>query len=177
LYRFSLVILDTTQQILYNMLVRVFSNFRFAICDLRLREFLNHKNHKSAIGNRQFCRAFTILEIVLLLAIVGIFISGIIPLYLNVVTVNKSAQYYSTAYKVLDSKIEEYRNTSFDSVNSGTFSITELPSGQGALTVSNNIDGAPQADIKRLDLTITWNFKKTNQVNITTYIARNGLKR
>lgn len=156
-------------------------NFRFAICDLRLDKYFGIPkiNRKSAIKNRQSTFGFTIIEIVLLLAVVGIFISGIIPLYLNVVTVNKSAQYYSTAYKILDSKIEEYRNSDFNSLTTqNNINIPELPPvGRADLIVTSDIDGAPQADIKKLDLTITWTFKKQNQVRIVTYVAKNGLKR
>lgn len=117
------------------------------------------------------------MEILLVLVVVGIMISGIIPLYIGVIRANKSSEYYSRAYRDLNSQVEVYRRASFDSLDNGTFTVSNLPSGQGTLTVSNMIDGAPQADIKQLNLTVSWNYKRTNSVKITTYVTRNGVGR
>lgn len=122
-------------------------------------------------------QGFTLTEIVILLAVVGIIISAILPLFLNVITVNKNAEYYSKAYKILDSKIENVRNLPFDSVANENFNIPELPQGAGTLSISNVVDGEPQADIKEITVTIRWNFKKQSQVNAVTYLAKGGLKR
>ena len=117
------------------------------------------------------------MEVMLILVVIGIMVSGIIPLFISVVQSNKSASYYSNAYRIADSKIEEYRRASFDGLTTNTFTISSLPSGQGTLTVTNNIDGAPQVDIKRLDLTIAWNYKKARSASISTYVTRNGVGR
>jgi type II secretory pathway pseudopilin PulG len=113
----------------------------------------------------------------LVLGLLGIIISGVLPIFLNSITANKSAEYYSTAYKILDSKIEEYRNADFDTLASYNFQVTGLPSGQGVLAVTNNIEGTPQVDIKKLTLTISWNFKNQKQVRAVTYISRGGIKK
>lgn len=121
-------------------------------------------------------RGYTLVEIVIIIAIVGIIISGILPVFLNSITANKSAEYYSKAYKILDSKMEEYRNSNFDTLDSTTFDVPELPQGQGTLTITDNVEGAPQNDIKQAELKIVWNFKNEKEVKIVTYIARGGLK-
>jgi type II secretory pathway pseudopilin PulG len=117
------------------------------------------------------------MEILLVLVVVGIMISGILPLYVGVIRANKSSEYYSRAYRDIDSQVEKYRKDSFDTLASGTFTVTDLPSGQGTVVVSNVIDGVAQNDIKQVNLTLTWVYRKTNSVKITTYITRNGVGR
>jgi len=143
-------------------------NFKFKI---------HSTDAQDKFSNFKLKSGFTLLEIIIVLAVIMTLFAGLLPLFLNIITVNKSAEYYSKAYKILDSKMEEYRSNSFDSLVTGNFTVTDLPSGQGTLTVTNNVDGAPQTDIKKLDLIISWTFKKQNQVRIITYVARNGIKR
>jgi hypothetical protein len=112
-----------------------------------------------------------------LLSIVSIILAGILTLFLNVITVNKSAEYYSTAYKLMDSKIETLRGSAFESIANSTYQIPELPQGQGIITVTNEIDGAPQADIIQIKLEISWNFKKLNRIKELTYITKGGIKK
>lgn len=117
------------------------------------------------------------MELVILLGVVGIMMSGILTLYFNVITVNKSSEYYSSAYKLIDSEIEELRGTSFENITNVNTDISELPSGHLDISVSNEIDGAPQDDIKKVDVVISWYFRKQSQVREITYIAKGGIKR
>ncbi len=133
------------------------------------------KNSKLKIKN--FKHGFTLLEIIILLSIISIMMSGILTLFFNVITVNKSAEYYSTAYKLMDSKIEELRGTSFETIIDDTYQISELPQGEGIISISNEIDGAPQSDIIKVDLNISWYFKKKNQIREVTYITKGGIKK
>jgi hypothetical protein len=115
-----------------------------------------------------FCKAF-----------VSIIISGILPLFLNVITVNKSSEYYSRSYKIVDSKMEELRNTPFDSLTTGTtnFTVSGLPApASGSVAITSNIDGAAQTNIKKVTVTVTWTFRGAKQSSAVTYIARGGLK-
>lgn len=122
-------------------------------------------------------RGYTLTEITLVIAIVGIMIAGVLPVFLNSITANKSAEFYSKAYKLLDSKVEQLRDTDFNSITSGNYAVPELPSGQGVLAVTNNIEGSTQVDIKKVDLTISWNFKRNQSVRLVTYITRGGIKK
>lgn len=103
--------------------------------------------------------------------------SGILTLFFNVITVNKSAEYYSTAYKLMDSKIEELRGVSFETITEENYQIPNLPQGEGTIDISNEVDGAPQSDIIKVDLTISWYFKKENQIREVTYITKGGIKK
>ena len=113
----------------------------------------------------------------LILIVVGIMVSGILPLYVAVIRSNKSSSYYSSAYRQIDSQLETYRRASFDGIANGTFAVTDIPGAQGTVTVSNVLDGAPQTDIKQVNLKIRWHFKKDNQINASSYITRNGVGR
>ena len=101
----------------------------------------------------------------------GIIISGVLPLFLNTITAGKSASHYSNAYKIADSKIEAYRNTSFDSIVDENIDITdELPLG----AINTDITDEDE-DFKKVELTISWNFKRNQEIKIVTYIYRGGL--
>lgn len=128
-------------------------------------------------AKHQLKKGFTLMELVILLGVVGIMMSGILTLYFNVITVNKSSEYYSSAYKLIDSEIEELRGTSFENITNVNTDISELPSGHLDISVSNEIDGAPQDDIKKVDVVISWYFRKQSQVREITYIAKGGIKR
>lgn len=115
------------------------------------------------------------VEIIIVLGIVGIIISGILPLFLNIITAGKSAAHYSSAYKIADSKIEDYRNSNFDMLADENFTLTELPSGNLTSTVTNEVDGLNEAEIKRVELVVSWNYKRAQDIKIVTYIYRGGL--
>jgi prepilin-type N-terminal cleavage/methylation domain-containing protein len=137
-------------------------------------------NTKYKIQNTKFPfrrrrKGFTLTEIIIVLGIVGIIISGILPLFVNVIAAGKSAAHYSTAYKLADSKIEEYRNASFDNLADETATITELPDGSLTATVTNEIDGSTETDIKRVELTINWSYQRDREIKIVTYVYRGGL--
>ncbi len=120
-------------------------------------------------------RAFSLAEVIIVLGVVGIIISGILPLYLNVITADRSAAFYSIAYKLADSTMEEYRNTNFDNLADEHRDIAELPSGAIDTTVTNEIDGHNEADIKQVDLVVSWDFKRHQEVHLVTYVYRDGL--
>ena len=114
-------------------------------------------------------------EIIIVLGIVGVIISGILPLFVNIIVAGKSAAHYSTAYKLADSKIEEYRNSNFDSLAGELVNISDLPEGSLTTTVTNDIDGSIETEIKRVELTINWNYQRAQEIKIVTYIYRGGL--
>jgi prepilin-type N-terminal cleavage/methylation domain-containing protein len=133
-------------------------------------------NSKYKIQNTKYKSGFTLMEIVIVLGILGIIITGVMPLYMNVIVANKSAAYYSSAYKVADSMIEAYRGAAFDTIVDGeTGIISELPGGEYTLDVTSELNGSPEADIKKVDLVISWDFKKERELRVVTYISRSGM--
>ena len=130
-------------------------------------------NFKFQIPRRR--AGFTLTEIIIVLGIVGIIVSSILPLFVNIMKAGKSAAYYSTAYKLADSKIEEYRNSNFDTLADESATLTELPNGNLETTITNEVDGSIETDIKRIELIIGWEFQRAQEIKIVTYIYRGGL--
>lgn len=122
-------------------------------------------------------KGFTLVEVMILLVVVSILISGAFSLFFSVITYNKLAEHYSVAYKTLDSKIELLRSTSFDSIINEDAPVANLPGSNLAVRVDNNLDGLPQSDIKEVEVTISWYFKKDFQLKAVTYISKGGIQR
>lgn len=114
-------------------------------------------------------------EIVIILGIVGIIISAILPLFINVIAAGRSAAYYSSAYKLADSKMEQYRNTNFDLIAPESITTTDLPNGQIISEITSEVDGVNETDIKRVELKVSWNYQRPQEVKLVTYIYRGGL--
>lgn len=124
-------------------------------------------------------KGYSIAEIIIVLAVMAIMVSGVLPIFLNVMVANISSKNFSNAYKIADSKIEEYRNTPFLNIESEEFDIPELADadGHGSLTVTEEVDGVAAEGIKKLDLTISWNYKRERNIRIVTYITEGGISR
>lgn len=113
---------------------------------------------------------------------VSLLISGVLTLYNYLIVLSKKTEYRATAYRLLDSKIEEYRNVNFDALDSLNGSVISpapnLPPGSSIITsVTKNIEGTSQEDICLVTVTVNWNFKGQQTARISTYIARGGLQR
>ncbi len=117
------------------------------------------------------------MEVVIIIFVVGVMISGILPLFLSVIAANRSAAYYSLAYKLADSKIEEMRSISFSEIDEedGTYEISGLPDGQMIVTISDEIDGEPQEGIRQVVVDLSWNYKSEKSHTISTLITEEGI--
>lgn len=129
-------------------------------------------------------KGFTITEIILLLAIVGILISGILPVFLNIITTNKSVQYQSAAYKIADSKLESLRAGNFSeipdnqTIQNPHASLAQLPANASlSVTSTKQVDGSEQTNIRRVEVTVNWYFKRNENIRLVSYIAANGIKK
>jgi prepilin-type N-terminal cleavage/methylation domain-containing protein len=134
-------------------------------------------NLKLRTKNIKANQGYSLVEIIIVLALVGIMTSTIIAVLINVQVLNRKIEYRSLAYKALDSKIESLRATAFDSVTSGSFAIAGLPASSGNITSTNIVEGSPQTDIKLVTVTVNWDFKKAQSIQTSTYITRNGITR
>jgi prepilin-type N-terminal cleavage/methylation domain-containing protein len=122
---------------------------------------------------------FTLIELLLLIAVLGIVMAGILGVYTNVLTINKSNEYYSRGYRDLDSKMETLRGTLFTNLAVGTTTaaVPDLPGGQSTTVITNVVNGAPQTGILQVTVTISWNYKRNTQIKSSTFITQGGLKK
>jgi hypothetical protein len=105
---------------------------------------------------------------------------GIMAVYFDVLAINKSNDYYSHAYRDLDSKIETLRATPFANLAVGTTtsSVTDLPgTNQVNTVITDTIDGVSQTGkgIYQVTVTVSWTYKRTTQISESTYITNGGL--
>jgi hypothetical protein len=120
-----------------------------------------------------------LVEIIILLAILGIIMSGVYAVFIDVLAINRKTDYYSRAYRALDSKVETIRGTLFSNIVPGTTTVAvpQLPGGQATTEITNVVDGAAQTDIVQATVTITWDYKGASQVKSTTFITKKGIKK
>jgi hypothetical protein len=104
-------------------------------------------------------------------------LSGIIPLFMHVITANRSAAYYSVAYKAADSIIEENRIKNFEDVDTYNGEVEGLPTGNSFTFTVNDEVKELDNEIKQVDLNIKWFFKSEKEINISTYITAGGIGR
>lgn len=117
---------------------------------------------------------FTIIEALIALFVVAVMVSGILPLFIGSINSNKAASHYSAAYKLADSIIEKERAKPFSEIlTRENIQLPDLPEGSYTLVVSENLGNG----IKQLDLEVRWNFNRTRNINISTYITEGGIGR
>lgn len=124
-------------------------------------------------------RGFTIIEMIITIALMGALVSGIFPLFTKGIALNKKAKNKLIAYQRAQKEIETLRGTNFDSISNSNFSVGELPMGSGQITVDGDFDNDGGDDeIKEVLVTINWQEENaTKNVALTTYIAQHGLNK
>ena len=115
----------------------------------------------------------------LILILVSLMTSGVFAMFTYLVTLNKKIEYRAAAYKLLVSKIEDARNVNFESYTIGTVTedANELPQGTISTTVTDNVEGSTQDDIRQITVTISWDFKGSQTSSISSYVTRGGIQR
>ena len=121
-------------------------------------------------------RGITIMEIIILVVVVSLFILGVLPLVTENMVGNNESKVRLQAYEAAQQELETLRNTPFDSLASGSFGVPpSIPGGQGAVTISNDINGDGQAETNIVKAKVDVNFTEKNQnetVTLTTLIAK-----
>ncbi len=116
------------------------------------------------------------MEIIILVVVASIFILGVLPLITENMVGNNESKTRLQAYESAQQELETLRNTSFDSLASGTFSVpSSIPGGNGVITISNDINGDGQAETNIVKAKVDVNFTEKNQnetVTLTTLIAK-----
>ncbi|MDP3741451.1 MAG: prepilin-type N-terminal cleavage/methylation domain-containing protein [bacterium] len=148
-----------------------------------MMEQKNQKTKKPKNTARKFFRfsvvssfGFSLIEVVIALAIVLIAVS-IFAVAINTVPLTKHARNQNLAYHLAAKKVEELRNTPFDSLPaSGSFNdagFTDLPQASGNLAVANY---SGSAQIKRLTVTVSWSESGSSQsLVLETLMSDRGL--
>jgi prepilin-type N-terminal cleavage/methylation domain-containing protein len=140
---------------------------------------------------RQYQRGFTLIELVVTMAYMGIVIVSVSQLFISLRQTNREADNYTIAVEVAQKYIETYRNTAYSSIPTGTTDVTSaaltsypsLLTPRSATTIVNYVDtnGNTQATdtgIKQVEIDISYKDRTgTRQVQFTTQVAEQGLNR
>lgn len=120
---------------------------------------------------------FTIIELLIAIAVVGILVPSLIGFVTTLNRLNDRARDMSLVNSLAENKVESLRSAGFTSVNSGTVSFSgELPATLGNPKSANYVVSTPHAGMKQVDMTISYNDHGTTQtVQYRTYIGELGV--
>lgn len=127
---------------------------------------------------------FTLVETIVATALIATIAIGILPLFINAISINAEVKRKQIALTIAENKIEEYRAKTYSEITTAqpnpetnsaeTFSVLNIPQGSGRVYIT---DYDTEDKIKKIKVIITWKYKNntTNQVDTSTLIGENGL--
>jgi len=121
---------------------------------------------------------FTLVELVITVAVLGIVLTSVISLFVNIQQAQTHTRYLETATYAAQTEIESLRTINYNNLTPGsTINFTSslpssLPSGStGTVTVSEPLDG-----LRRVDVSVTYTYKgKTRTVSLSSLIGVLGI--
>ncbi len=120
-------------------------------------------------------KGFTIVEIIVVMAILGISVIGLVAFVQLIQNTQKNIYYMNLANEAARTKITELQNKDFSTITNGTITFTSddsldgLPSDHSAQAVITTPTLAPAS--KQVDVTIRYNVGSLNKyVAISAYI-------
>jgi len=124
-----------------------------------------------------FCeneKGFTLIEVLLSISILAIGLLGMAALQVTATKGNALAKKNTLAISLAEDKIEEYKNTPYDSIIP-TEGITEENLHAGAIfkRITKVEDNTPITGVKSITVTVTWQ-NSTKSVSFTSLISQNG---
>jgi len=127
-------------------------------------------------------RGFTIMELVVAMAFVGVVIVSLTDLFTALRQVNREANNYTIATQVAQQLLEQYRNTPFSSLAIGTINdssyLSPYPSLLSPRSATVVISQPGAAGIDQVDVTVSYKDRTgTKTVSFSTQISNHGLNR
>jgi type II secretory pathway pseudopilin PulG len=121
---------------------------------------------------------FTLVELGVTILVLGIVLTSVISLFVNIQQAQTSTRYLETATYAAQSEIESLRTISYNNLTPGqSIDFTDqlpgsLPSGStGTVVVSE-----PLAGLRRVDVTVSYNYKgQTRNVSLSSLIGVLGI--
>lgn len=122
-------------------------------------------------------RGFTIVEVLVAIAVAGIMIGSLSTVVTTYVHTAQRGRYLNIANAYVEAKVESLRNTGYNGITVGTTSLTsDLPTQLPPNRTASMIITSPSAGIKQADITISYNDQgKSSSYSYTTYIGELGV--
>lgn len=121
---------------------------------------------------------FTLVELLVALAVLGVLSIGLVTLFDTVQTIQRSGQYQEAATLAAQREIESLRNSNYGALTSGqTINFTsDLPSILPGTKSGTAVISEPAVGLKRLDVTVSYVYKgTTKQVKVSSLIGELGI--
>jgi len=117
---------------------------------------------------------FTLLEVLLAIAILSVALLGMATLTGSIIGYNQLADQTTTATTLAQDKIEELKNTSYDSISQGTESNIDANANPvGIYDRETKVANSPATNMKTITVTVTWNWKgNSHDVALKTIVAK-----
>ena len=118
---------------------------------------------------------FTLLEVLLAIAILSVALLAMATLTGSIIGYNQLADQTTTATTLAQDKIEELKNTSYDSISPGTEPGIDASGNAGGIYDRETIasDDTPAPNMKTIEVKVKWDWKgDTHNVHLRTIVAR-----
>ncbi len=134
-------------------------------------------------------RGFTLMELVVTAAFMGIVIVAIAGLFIGLRQINRAANNYTIAVQVAQQIVEKYRNTAYSNIATGTTDVTStyLPAYPSLLAprsatttvayiTATGASSGTDVGMKRVDVAVSYTDRTgVKNVQFETWIANKGL--
>lgn len=122
-------------------------------------------------------QGFTIVEILVVIAVAGVMIVSLNSVVTGYLHVAQRGRYLSLANSYVEAKVEALRNTGYNSLSLGSSSLTSgLPSQLPPSRSGSMVVTSPSGGLKQVDITVSYNDQgQSNSYAYTTYIGELGV--
>jgi prepilin-type N-terminal cleavage/methylation domain-containing protein len=128
-------------------------------------------------------QGFTLIELVVAAAFMGIVVVAIAELFIGLRQINQTANNYTIASQVAQQLVETYRNTPYGNITVGTANVTTsalgpYPSLLSPRSATVTVTQVNANGIKQVDVAISYKDRTgTKNVQYSTQISNKGLNR
>jgi len=119
---------------------------------------------------------FTIIEVLIAMAILSVGLLAMGSLLISIMGYNKSADHVTVATMLAQDKIEELKNTSYDSISTTTTTENDIDAEGNAGGIYERETQAaadtPGPNMKEVTVTVSYTWKGAQSVSLKTVIAK-----
>lgn len=126
---------------------------------------------------------FTIIELVVTMAFMGIVIVSVSGLYVSLRQTNRAANNYTIAVQVAQQMVEKFRNTPYSNIAAGTTDVTSTyltayPSLLTPRSATTTVTVVDANGLKQLDVAVSYMDRTgVKNVQLSTLISNKGVNR
>jgi len=127
---------------------------------------------------RQDQSGFTLVELVITILVLGVVMTSVITLFVNIQQAQTHTRYLETATYAAQAEIETLRNINYNNLTPGqTIDFTDdLPEGLPPGTTGTVVVSEPISGLRRVDVSITYSYKgKDRTVSLSSLIGVLGI--